>query len=38
MYHSWNVRRFLRYVIFDLVLILSAIWLTRARTAFFCRF
>ena len=30
MYHSWNVRRFLRYVIFDLVLIFSAIWLTRA--------
>lgn len=30
MYHSWNIRRFLRYAAFDLALILAAILLTHA--------
>lgn len=30
MYHSWNIRRFLRYAAFDLALILAALLLTHA--------
>ncbi len=30
MYHSWNIRRFVRYVIFDTILILAALLLTCA--------
>ena len=30
MYHSWNLRKLLRYIAFDMALVLAAILLTRA--------
>lgn len=35
MYHSWNLRRFFRFVAFDLALILAALLLTRAGKQYF---